>query len=394
MRAYLAVLAVGDARRIVVALALTRLGYGMIGLAVVLLAYDVTGSFAIAGLAVGVFTLASGVLAPLRGSLVDRYGQTRPLVVYVPLYTLFCLALSVATSPALIVLLAGLAGAASPPLIASARPLWAGIVGEDLLRPAYALDSVSMQTTQVIGPALAGLLAAATSPRLAVAALAVLVAAGGALFMTSRPSRTWRSEARVGGHGALASRGLRTLLWSGASFGCAIGAIEVGLPALTALTGSAVDATPYLMVLAAGSVIGGVAAGLNRRRGPAGMFLLSLTAIVPLIVPLLILGPGLALVAVLLAIGLVLGPVNIAWYELLDRVAPPGTAVTAFTWVVSAELAGVAAGQALAGWAAEGFSVSLSFGVALLAAASGAAVGLARRTTLREAYVPADSGAS
>ena len=176
MRAYLAVLAVGDARRIVVALALTRLGYGMIGLAVVLLAYDVTGSFAIAGLAVGVFTLASGLLAPLRGSLVDRFGQTRPLVVYVPLYTTFCLALSVATSPTLLVLLAGLAGASSPPLIASARPLWAGIVGEDLLRPAYALDSVSMQTTQVIGPALAGLLAAATSPRLAVAALGLLVA--------------------------------------------------------------------------------------------------------------------------------------------------------------------------------------------------------------------------
>ncbi len=388
MRSYLAVLAVGDARRIALALALTRLGYAMIGLGVVLLAYDVTGSFAVAGVATGAFTLAAGLLAPLRGSLVDRYGQTRPLLVYLPLYTASCLGLSVATHPVELVVLATLAGAASPPLIASARPLWAGIVGADLLRPAYALDSISMQATQVIGPAVAGLLAALTSPRIAVATFGLLVGLGGLLFMTSGPSRAWRSEPRVGGHGALASRGLRTLLWTGAAFGFALGAVEVALPARTAITGTAVDAAPYLMLLAIGSVIGGVLAGLNRTRGAAGMFLLSLSLTGPVILPLVILPTGWLMGSCLLGLGLVLGPVNIAWYELLDRVAPPGTAVTAFTWVVSAELAGVAAGQALSGWTSEAVSVSAGFGLAVVAAAVGAVVGLARRNSLRTAYVP------
>ncbi len=387
MQAYLAVLAVSDARRIVIALALTRLGYGMIGLAVILLAHSVTGSFAIAGLAVGAFTLASGLTAPLRGYLVDRFGQTRPLLVYVPLYTVTCLALAFATGPAQLVVLAAVAGAASPPLIASARPLWAGIVGADLLRPAYALDSVSMQATQVVGPALAGLLTAATSPRFAVSTLALLVGVGGTLFITSQPSRAWQSVPRVGGHGALASRGLRTLLWTGATFGFALGAVEVALPARTALTSTAVAATPYLMVLAFGSVVGGVAAGVNHRRGPAGMLLISLGLMVPFLIPLVFLQPGLALAGCLLGLGLVLGPLNIAWYELLDRVAPPGTAVTAFTWVVSAELAGVATGQAAAGWAADEWSVGLAFALAVLASALGVLGAFLRRGSLRQAYV-------
>ena len=61
------------------------------------------------------------------------------------------LMLSVFALMLLVFPLAGLAGAASPPLIASARPLWRDIVGIERLRTAYALDSVQTQTTMVIG---------------------------------------------------------------------------------------------------------------------------------------------------------------------------------------------------------------------------------------------------
>src|SRR4051794_19249458 len=52
---------------------------GMFGLATLLLAYDVTGSFAQAGRVAGAFSLANAAGALVQGRLMDRAGQTTVL---------------------------------------------------------------------------------------------------------------------------------------------------------------------------------------------------------------------------------------------------------------------------------------------------------------------------
>ena len=74
MNAYSQILAIGQARLLLLAMVPVRLGYAMAGLAMVLLVRERTGSFAVAGLALGLFSLGAGLLSPLRGHLLHDLG--------------------------------------------------------------------------------------------------------------------------------------------------------------------------------------------------------------------------------------------------------------------------------------------------------------------------------
>lgn len=74
MRVYGALLARPGARALAFACAAGWLSFAGLGLAVVLLVEQGTGSFATAGMAVGALSAGAAVLAPLRGRIVDRRG--------------------------------------------------------------------------------------------------------------------------------------------------------------------------------------------------------------------------------------------------------------------------------------------------------------------------------
>src|SRR3954467_5726066 len=74
-RRYGAVLALPGARRPMIASALGSMPIGMFGLAILLLAHDATGSFAVAGRVVGAFGLGNAFGAVAQGRLMDRLGQ-------------------------------------------------------------------------------------------------------------------------------------------------------------------------------------------------------------------------------------------------------------------------------------------------------------------------------
>ncbi len=74
MSVYIALLARPGARALALACAAGWLAFAGITLAIVLLVQEGTGSFAVAGLAVGGFAAGAGALAPVRGRLVDRRG--------------------------------------------------------------------------------------------------------------------------------------------------------------------------------------------------------------------------------------------------------------------------------------------------------------------------------
>jgi MFS family permease len=78
-RRYRSLLSLPGARAPVIASAVGSMPIGMFGLAILLLAQDVTGSFAVAGRVVGAFGLGNAVGAVGQGRLMDRLGQTHVL---------------------------------------------------------------------------------------------------------------------------------------------------------------------------------------------------------------------------------------------------------------------------------------------------------------------------
>src|SRR5215208_5631867 len=94
-RRYSALLALPGARRPVIASAVGTMPIGMFGLAILLLAEDTTGSFAVAGRVVGAFGLGNAVGAVAQGRLMDRLGQTRVLRTAAVAHALGCAALVV-----------------------------------------------------------------------------------------------------------------------------------------------------------------------------------------------------------------------------------------------------------------------------------------------------------
>ena len=124
---YRALFARRGARTVALSCALGWLSFSSYGLAIVLAVQAATGSFAVAGAAVGAFSAGSALLAPARGRFVDRRGPRAVACFAGPhaaALTLLVAGCAASQRSGLLVAAAALAGASVPPLIATARSLW------------------------------------------------------------------------------------------------------------------------------------------------------------------------------------------------------------------------------------------------------------------------------
>ena len=377
MRSYLAVLRVRHARPLLVAALVGRLSFAMGTVALVLFVQHATGSFAVAGVVSAAAFLANGLLAPVRGRLVDRYGLRRTLPSLAVGYAAALVGLVVAVSadPANTLAAAGLAaaaGAAAPPLAASMRALWMALVGQGAaLQTAYALDTVLEEAIFTLGPLLAGLVAA-INPTAGLLVAAGLGLAGTAAFAASPTAGAWsgRAARQVGWAGAMTGPGMPVLVASVAAVAVAIGVWELGLVAAARSGGTPAMGGVLVALMALGSAVGGLWYGAHRWRRPASQrFLILLGLAVLVCAPMAITPSLLALAVVVIAVGAVIAPVTTP--TLGSRVSP-SMLTEAATWVSTATNVMVAAGVALAGVLADRVGVSWT----LAAAAAWVAVGL------------------
>ena len=245
---------------------IARLPMGAHGLVLLLFVHQLTGSYALGGAASGAFALSLALSAPPLGRLIDRHGQTRVLVPLALAQTAvhFSLAAAPRDTPA-VLLLAGAvaAGLCLPPMSAAARALWSDLLSRDVLPAAYALEAAVLEAVYIVGPLLIVGAIGAVSLRLALIVNGSCVLIGTLWFASSRQSRRWRGAASDERHwaGPLASRAVRILLVAIALFGIAIGAMEVGVAALTSAAGMPSAAGPVLAASGAGSLVGGLLAG-------------------------------------------------------------------------------------------------------------------------------------
>ncbi|MFM8190591.1 MAG: MFS transporter [Candidatus Nanopelagicus sp.] len=335
-----------------------RLAYGMISLSIFFKVQQTTGSIAAAGLATGINGITGATTAGLRGSIIDKFGMKIPLRILAPGYALLILLFSTGTSKTELVVFAGMLGLSAPPINLSVRPLWKVTVPQDQIRSAYAIDTAVMNSVGVFGPLLATTLALNSSPEVALRICSVLIFIGGAALSLSPQLKRWKPEKKTSNDLAVwRTPAMRLLMLEGVFIGLGWGAFDIAIPAFTTLESIPQRTGVIFAIMAAGTVIGGLVAGMVSRHTSSlaafnklylFWFIFSL--------PLAFTYPDWSMIIVTAAMSLVAGGSQVFYLEISEAVRPKGTAVAALGWLWTVEGTFAAIGTALGGFISEHYS--------------------------------------
>ncbi|MBD0707005.1 MULTISPECIES: MFS transporter [unclassified Streptomyces] len=367
---YAAVLRTRHSRRTFGAALLGRLSNGMVSLSLVLAVKEATGSYAMAGTVMAVFGLTGVSLSLVRAGLVDRHGPRRVLPLLATAYAVLLTGLAFATTRpgvpgVLLAVLAGTAGATTPPLGPVMRTLWSFLIPDRrLLQRAYSLDGVAEELLFVTGPLLVGLLIKIAVPSAGLVVSAALVLTG-ALSLALSPAVREREAAEQGkaavrpheeDSSSAASRplrggpGLRQAVAVAAGVGMCLGGLDLLVIAF-AEEHEASHAVPLVLAaLSGGSAIGGLVHGAVSWRTSSGSRLGVLAIALGLTLAVTGLSPHpYVLVGWAALCGVFVAPAITTAYLIADECADPGARTRAGAWVNTALNAGSAGSTAAVG---------------------------------------------
>jgi MFS family permease len=319
-----------------------RVAYGMVGLAIFFKVEQATGSISFAGIAIGLNAAAGSFTAGIRGSIMDKYGQTWPLRIMVPGYAGMAFALNAMHSKPLMLIFAFAMGLSAPPINLSVRPLWKIIVPDDYLRTAYAMDTAIMSAAGVVGPVIATSLALSSHPSLPLNLCGGLMLLGGGSLAINRVSRSWIPEKKSADHVPLwRHKPLQLLMIEGCFLGFGWGVFDVAVPAFTTI-----EKVPHLTAwiftaMGLANIIGGLLAGLVSKRTSSlramrrtyGIWFFAS-------IPMAISHPGLSMILAGALLGLLGGAIMVFYWEVMEAIRPKGspTAMMGWLWTVEGTL--------------------------------------------------------
>ncbi len=335
-----------------------RLAYGMISLSIFFKVQQTTGSIAAAGLATGVNGITGATTAGLRGSIIDKFGMKIPLRILAPGYALLILLFASGTSKTELVVYAAILGFSAPPINLSIRPLWKVTVPQDQIRTAYAVDTAVMNSVGVIGPLIATTVALGNTPELALQLCSALIFTGGAALSLSPQLKRWKPEKKSSNDLAVwRTPAMRLLMLEGVFIGFGWGAFDIAVPAFATLEEIPHRTGIIFAIMAAGTVIGGLVAGMVSRHTS------SLAAFKKLYLfwfifslPLAFTYPDWSIMIVTAAMSLMAGGLQVFYLEISEAVRPKGTAVAALGWLWTVEGTFAAFGTSLGGFISEHYS--------------------------------------
>src|ERR1700761_1220745 len=392
---YLQALSWPGALRFSAAAFIGRLQISMFGLGTVLLISSLTGRYSLAGAVSATGAAGYAVVSPLIAREADRRGQRavlRPLMLVFGAATAALIAGAQTHAPDWVLLVSSaLAGAATPQLGSMVRARWSGLLGDsDLMHAAYSLESVAEEVIFVAGPVLVPLLATEVQP-----ASGLIVAAGtcliGSLWLATQRATEPPVPAAAGpgaagpaaaGPGAddrglagrrgprLPARGLITLAPVFVFFGALLAAMDLSTVDFAARHGHKPLAGLILGGYAAGSALGGLWYGSKTWRSPLRRrFMLTVVLLAVGTATFWIMPDLGALAAVLLVGGLVLAPMLITGFTIIEQQATAGRLTEAMAWLISALSVGTAVGSAVAGQVIDHGGARWGYGFAALCGA-------------------------
>ncbi|MGW6416389.1 MFS transporter [Streptomyces sp. NPDC055055] len=376
---YLRLFAVPGTRAFTAGNLIARLPAGMFGISAVIMIAAGYDSYALAGAVTAAGLAAGAVTGPWIARLVDRHGQARVavpatlhavlgrvvLVVCVheraPVWTLFTVTALTATLPN--------TGGMS-------RARWARLLRGDpaALHTANSFEQAADELCFMLGPVLSVSLCSALFPE-AGTLVAAALNLGGILLFAAQRSTEPPVVPRTSHGSPLRAPGMAPLLAVFLATGAVFGSMEV--VALAFVDGPV--AGPVLALQAAGSCAAGLLYGRARRSALLRTCLAAMTLLMAM--PLLAASTGslLALAAGLLVAAMATAPTMVTGMALVQRLTPESQLNEGMTLAVTALLAGVSAGSAAGGWAAD-HAPFPAFGFLLPTAAAAVALALCAAT--------------
>ncbi|MGK5520504.1 MFS transporter, partial [Micromonospora sp. URMC 107] len=342
---------------------------------------DLGRGYGAAGLVGAAITVGAAIGGPLLGRLVDRRGL-RPVLVL----TGVAEAVFWSTAPMLpyevLLPAAFLAGSLALPIFSVIRQSIAALVPPERRRPAYALDSMSVELSFMVGPALAVAAVTAISARTTLYLVgAGIVAAGVAFWVLDPPTRGGGEptgpQPRVPRRSWLTPRLLAVLAVSAAGT-LVLGGTDVAVVAVLRESGDVGWTGAVLAVWAVASLVGGFAYGaVTRSFSPLALMAALSLCTIPV-------GLGGAhwwlLCLALIPAGALCAPTIAATSDAVSRLVPASVRGEAMGLHGSAVTVGIAVGAPLAGAVIDasapawGFAVTGAVG-ALVALAPGGGSG-------------------
>jgi hypothetical protein len=330
----------------------------------VLLALDRVGSAAIGGTMVAALLVPHVVAAPLVGVLVDRARQPRWMLAAAILIfagSLFSAAALIGRAPLWLIyvlLLAG--GCCGPALTGGLTSQLPALVGKGKTPRAFGLDSLFYNVASMLGPAVAGVTAAAISPAAAQYVLAASAAAGALgvaslpLPMRTHPSSSTRVDLLSGVREIMRQPTLRTLTLTSSLGQIGPGGLAVVAAVLATSQHKPAGSGLLLTAVAVGAFIGSL---LWTWRPIAVDHAPLVTAVsmigigIPIATAAFV--PSLEATAVLFGLsGIFIGPFGSALFLSRTQYAGPAVRTQVFTIGAGLKVTASALGAALIGFAA------------------------------------------
>ena len=358
MHAYLELLKMKGVQQLLLSSIPARLAYGMITLGIFFKVQQSTASISLAGLAVGLNTLASSASVGIRSSFIDKYGLTWPLRALVPSYAALIIFFNYADTKVSLIAISFVLGAVAPPINLAVRPLWKVVVPESKQRTIFAVDTAVMSATAVIGPVLVTSLALSSTPLIALNLCASLMLLGGIALALLKVTRTWIPEKKEDDASHLLKLpAIRLLIAEGIFIGLAYGLFDTGIPAFTTIKGVPERTGLIFAVMAIFNIFGSLLAGLiSKKISPLNAFRKTYLFWVVVCAPLAATNPNWTLLIISALLGLAGGMQMVFYWEIVEAVRPKGTASSAIGWLWTFEGTAMALGSALSGFISENFS--------------------------------------
>jgi MFS family permease len=355
-----------------------RVGIAMTGLGLVWLLHARTGSYAVAGLAAGGFSVAEALVGPQLAHLTDRYGQARVLPFALLTHGAAVGCVLASGTPAASIVAATCAGAFVPQLGALSAARWAHLLRgrrADELPAAFSLESLANATAYLLGPAAVTSLAAAGDATLASgAAAALILGGGGALAAQVRTAPPSGRTAPAAGRQPSRGPGTGRILWQppfvlvallNLAIGLYFGTTGIGISSFAVSHGVPGSAAPIMAASGLSGLLAGWLYGQRQHAAPAPRQLVVAAGYPTCSGLLLPWAPSALWLGAAAAVAEAVVPPTLTLLSVrTEQTVPPGVLTQAFTWNNSASAAGAAGAAWLAGRAADAWGASAALALA------------------------------
>ncbi|WIV90153.1 MFS transporter [Proteus appendicitidis] len=338
---------------------IARLPLPMMGIGIIMMISQITGSYALAGTISASFVFTYAVLSPQISRLVDTYGQSRIL----PLFTLMSvigiggmlLATWLQWHISLLFIFAVLIGF-MPCISAMVRARWTAIYKEDdHLQTAYSLESVFDEVTFILGPPISVTLSVAFFPQAGLLMAAIFLIIGVLLLVSQRNTepaiKSISSELTLYKTQSVIRFSLVKILTVIMIFmGAIVGTIDIFSVAFANIQGAPIGASLVLSAYAIGSCFAGLFYGTLKLSTPLHRLLcLGGIATFLTILPLVFVGSIYSLSFVVLISGVFFAPMIIVTMSLIEKIVPENQLTEGMTWLLAGLNVGTAVGAILTG---------------------------------------------